>query len=60
MLIIGAELDAPPFHADALEASMLPLYPNAKVVTLTDCGHYPMQEQPPALATLIEQFLTLQ
>jgi 3-oxoadipate enol-lactonase len=60
ILIIGAELDAPPFHADALEASMLPLYPNAKVVTLTDCGHYPMQEQPPALATLIEQYLTLQ
>jgi 3-oxoadipate enol-lactonase len=58
MLIIGAELDAPPFHADALEASMLPFYPNAKVVTLSECGHYPMQEQPPALATLIEQFLS--
>jgi 3-oxoadipate enol-lactonase len=60
MLIIGAELDAPAFHADALESLMLPYYVNAKVVTLTDCGHYPMQEQPPALATLIEQFLTLE
>jgi pimeloyl-ACP methyl ester carboxylesterase len=57
MLIIGAEKDAPPFQADALEASMLPYYPHAEVISLGDSGHYPMQEQPPALTTAVERFL---
>ena len=57
MLIIAAAQDAPPFQADALEASMLPFYPHAKLISLSESGHYPMQEQPPALATVIERFL---
>ena len=57
MLIVGAAQDAPPFQAGALEASMLPYYPNAKVISLEESGHYPMQEQPPLLATVIERFL---
>lgn len=57
MLIIGAGQDAPPFQARALEASMLPYYPNASVISLEDSGHYPMQEQPPLLATVMERFL---
>jgi pimeloyl-ACP methyl ester carboxylesterase len=58
MLIIAAEKDAPPFQAAALNASTLPFYPNGRLVALGECGHYPMQEQPPLLATLIERFLS--
>ncbi len=57
MLIIAAAQDAPPFQAGALEASMLPFYPNAKLLSLGESGHHPMQEQPPQLATAIELFL---
>ena len=56
MLIVAGAQDAPPFQATALKASMLPYYSNAKVISF-ECGHYPMQEQPPALATAIERFL---
>lgn len=58
MLIIGAELDAPPFHAEGLKKSMLPYYPNAQVTTFAESGHYPMQEQPPLFATVLERFLS--
>ena len=57
MLIVGAAQDAPPFQAAALEASMLPFYPNARLISLGESGHYPMQEQPPLLATAVERFL---
>jgi 3-oxoadipate enol-lactonase len=57
MLIIAAGQDAPPFQARALEASMLPHYRNARVISLEESGHYPMQEQPPRLVTEIERFL---
>jgi 3-oxoadipate enol-lactonase len=57
MLIVGAAQDAPPFQAPALERSMLPFYPHAKVIALADSGHYPMQEQPPLLITALERFL---
>ncbi len=57
MLIVAAAQDAPPFQAAALEASMLPFYPNARLISLSESGHYPMQEQPPLLVTEIERFL---
>lgn len=57
LLIVAAAQDAPPFQAPALEASMLPFYPNARLISLGESGHYPMQEQPPLLATAIERFL---
>jgi 3-oxoadipate enol-lactonase len=60
MLVIAAAQDAPPFQAAALEASMLPLYPNAQVVSMGESGHYPMQEQPPMLASIVERFLISQ
>ena len=58
MLIVAADQDAPPFQAAALQASMLPYYPNARLMSLGECGHYPMQEQPPLLATAVERFLS--
>jgi len=57
ILIIAAAQDAPPFQASALEASMLPYYPNARMMSLVESGHYPMQEQPPLLTTTIERFM---
>ena len=36
---------------------MLPFYPNARLISLSESGHYPMQEQPPLLVTEIERFL---
>jgi hypothetical protein len=36
---------------------MLPYYANAKVISLGESSHYPMQEQPPLLATAIENLL---
>lgn len=57
ILIIAAALDAAPFQASALEISMLPYYPHARLISLGGSGHYPMQEQPPLLITEIERFL---
>jgi 3-oxoadipate enol-lactonase len=57
MLIVAAAQDAPQFQAAALEASMVPFYANAQLISLNESGHYPMQEQPPLLATAIERFL---
>jgi 3-oxoadipate enol-lactonase len=58
MLVVAAAQDAPPFQAAALEASMLPYYPNARLMSLGESGHYPMQEQPPLLVTGVECFLS--
>lgn len=58
ILIVAAAQDAPPFQAAALEASMLPYYPHARVISLSESGHYPMQEQPPLLMTVLERFLS--
>jgi pimeloyl-ACP methyl ester carboxylesterase len=58
MLIVAAGQDAPPFQSRALEESMLPYYPNARLISIEESGHYPMQEQPPMLATIVERFLS--
>jgi len=57
MLIVAAAQDAPPFQESELRESMLTYYPNARIVSMAESGHYPMQEQPPLLATVIERFL---
>jgi len=57
ILIVAGAQDAPWFQAGALEASMLPYYPHARMISLGESGHYPMQEQPPLLMTELERFL---
>jgi len=32
-------------------------HPNARLVTIPNCGHYPTQEYPPYFAMVIEDFL---
>jgi pimeloyl-ACP methyl ester carboxylesterase len=57
VMIVAGVHDAPPFKPDALRESMMPYYPHAQVIEFTESGHYPMQEQPPLLATVVERFL---
>jgi pimeloyl-ACP methyl ester carboxylesterase len=59
ILIVAGEQDAPPFQPQALEKTMLPFYSNGNLMALSGSGHYPMQEQPPLLATMIERFLSV-
>jgi pimeloyl-ACP methyl ester carboxylesterase len=54
--VITGEHDAPWFSADALRTAFA-AYPRLDVVTCGNAGHYPMQETPVALATLVERFL---
>lgn len=56
ILAVACEHDQPWFQAEALRASF-GVYPRLEVVTCGNAGHYPMQETPVALATLLERFL---
>lgn len=41
----------------AMRKTFLAWHPNAELLIVRDCGHYPMQERPPFFATAIEAFL---
>ena len=58
-LVVIGEHD-PSLTADVMQATYLSLYPNARLHTLANSGHYPMDETPVALATVIEAFLSAQ
>jgi 3-oxoadipate enol-lactonase len=44
----------------AMKRTFLAWHPNAELVRVPNCGHYPMQECPPHFATVIEGFLRRQ
>ncbi len=54
---LACEQDQPPFRSDAVGSWLRRYYPHAQLASLSDSGHYPMQEEPPRFATLIERFL---
>jgi pimeloyl-ACP methyl ester carboxylesterase len=54
--VIVGEND-PALNAQFMQATYMRWYPNAVLETLTNAGHYPMNETPVALATSIESFL---
>jgi pimeloyl-ACP methyl ester carboxylesterase len=59
-LVMVGENDADGLNEAAMQETFLAWHPNAELVVMNDCGHYPMQESPPRFATVIENFLRKQ
>lgn len=57
LLVLLGEHDLA-FTREAMAATYLAWYPNAELALIANAGHYPMQETPVNLATLIEAFIT--
>jgi pimeloyl-ACP methyl ester carboxylesterase len=58
LLAVTGEQDAEIMRRDAVTNFLTPLCERLVVTPLADCGHYPMQEAPPLLVTILERFLT--
>lgn len=56
-LVVVGENDAEGLDEAAMNDTFLSWHPNAELVVIPNCGHYPMQECPPFFATVIENFL---
>ena len=41
----------------SMQQAFLAWHPNAELLTIANCGHYPMQECPPHFVTVVERFL---
>jgi pimeloyl-ACP methyl ester carboxylesterase len=54
-VLVGAH--DPGLNADLMAQTWLRSYPNARLATLDNAGHYPVNETPVALATALEAFL---
>lgn len=57
-LVIGGRQDLPGFQEEHLRKTFGAWYPNVEFSVIADAGHYPMQETPVYLASLVERFLT--
>jgi pimeloyl-ACP methyl ester carboxylesterase len=57
LLAVTGEQDAEIMRREAVTRSLAPLCERLVVAPLADCGHYPMQEAPPLLVTILERFL---
>lgn len=57
VLAVTGEQDAAIMRRDAVTKLLSPLCARLVVSSLADCGHYPMQEAPPLLVTIVERFL---
>ncbi len=58
MLAVTGEQDAEVMRHDAVTRSLQPLCERLVVTPIAESGHYPMQETPPLLVTIIERFLS--
>jgi len=56
VLVIAGEHD-PALSADVMKATFMQQYPNAQLHVMGNAGHYPMDETPVQLATVVEGFL---
>ena len=56
-LVMVGEHD-PALNAEAMRGTFLQWYPNARLETIANAGHYPMDETPVALASAVEKFLS--
>jgi pimeloyl-ACP methyl ester carboxylesterase len=57
VLAVTGEEDAPVMRHAAVLGFLSPLCEHLQVVAIAGCGHYPMQETPPWLVTVVERFL---
>ncbi len=57
LLAVTGEHDAEIMRREAVTKLLAPLCDVLTVSPLADCGHYPMQEAPPLLVTIVERFL---
>jgi pimeloyl-ACP methyl ester carboxylesterase len=57
VLVMVGEHD-PALNAEAMRGTFMQWYPNARLETIANAGHYPMEETPVALATAVERFLS--
>ena len=57
MFVIGGRQDLPGFQEEHLRRTFGAWYPNVEFTFIAEAGHYPMQETPVHLASLIERFL---
>ena len=55
ILVLVGDKD-PGIDEAAMNETFLAWHPNAEVLTIANCGHYPMQECPPYFATVIESY----
>ncbi len=55
-LVLVGDKD-PGLDEAAMKQTFLAWHPNAELLTIANCGHYPMQECPPYFATVTESFL---
>ncbi len=59
-LIIVGEYDIEPFRREDIEDSLMKWYPNAEMAICRNAGHYPQQEAPVFVATVVNDFLQRQ
>lgn len=57
LLVIGGRQDLPGFQEEHLRKTLGAWFQNAEFTFITDSGHFPMDETPVYLASLIERFL---
>ena len=57
LLVIGGRQDLPGFQEEHLRKTLGAWFPNAEFTFITESGHFPMDETPVYLASLIERFL---
>lgn len=57
LLVVTGECDAEPMRSAPVRALFSPLCEQLEVQALAECGHYPMQEAPPLLTTIVQRFL---
>jgi len=59
VIAITGEVDPNPMmRSPAVREALAPLSPAAKIISITDSGHYPMQETPPLFATTVSRALS--
>lgn len=56
-LVMVGEHDAEGLDAAAMQKTFLAWHPNAELLVIPNCGHYPMQECPPFFVSSLETFL---